>query len=359
MAGTDPAAAGAAPLPDLPEATPAPVVAPSPRSPVATAVIGFLRVMRANPLTLAGFVLVVFICVSALVVALVPPLTHVLLGHAVMVTPYDPNAPTSALHQGPSSAHWFGTDPVGRDMFSLVLAALPLDLAIGLTVTGFALIVGSALGLVAGFWDKPRTLGGAVSVVIMRVTDVFLAFPSLVLALAVAATLGRTITTTVFAVMITWWPYYVRLTRGEVLAVKNLPYVTAARASGVSEVRILFRHVFRNILEPLTIYYTLDVGTVLVTFSTLSFVGLTGSITTPEWGSQVEFFQPYLPFYPWTVLAPGLAIFVTCLAFSLLGDGLRDILDPRSRRALTQAAQPSSIPAPSAVAAGAGPGGGA
>jgi peptide/nickel transport system permease protein len=314
--------------------------------------------MRANPLTLAGFVLVVLICVTALVVAVVPAVTQLLLGHAVMVTPYNPNTPTSALHQGPSWSHWFGTDPVGRDMFSLVLAALPLDLAIGLTVTGFALVLGGALGLVAGFWDKPRTLGGAISVVIMRVTDVFLAFPSLVLALAVAATLGRSIETTVFAVMITWWPYYVRLTRGEVLAVKNLPYVTAARASGVSEVKILFRHVLRNILEPLTIYYTLDVGTVLVTFSTLSFVGVAGSITTAEWGTQVEFFQPYLPFYPWTVLAPGLAIFVTCLAFSLLGDGLRDILDPRSRRALTQAAQPSSIPAP-AAATGGGPGVGA
>ncbi|MCI4319653.1 MAG: ABC transporter permease [Thermoplasmata archaeon] len=358
MPSADPSAAAVTPLPDLPPPVPAPAVVRRPRSPLLSAVVGFLRVMRANPLTLAGFVLVVLICVTAFVVAVVPPVTHVLLGHAVMVTPYDPNTPTPAVHQGPSSAHWFGTDPVGRDMFSLVLAALPLDLAIGLSVTGFALVVGSSLGLVAGFWDKPRTLGGVVSVVIMRVTDVFLAFPSLVLALAVAATLGRSIVTTVFAVMITWWPYYVRLTRGEVLAVKNLPYVTAARASGVSEVKILFRHVLRNILEPLTIYYTLDVGTVLVTFSTLSFVGVTGSITTAEWGTQVEFFQPYLPFYPWTVLAPGLAIFVTCLAFSLLGDGLRDILDPRSRRALTQAAQPSTIPA-SAPTAGVGPGAGA
>ncbi|MCI4349966.1 MAG: ABC transporter permease [Thermoplasmata archaeon] len=350
----------ASPLPDLPPPTPAPVVVRSPRAPWSSAVIGFLRVMRANPLTLAGFVLVVIICVSAIVVAAVPPLTQLLLGHALAATPYDPNMPTAALHQGPSFAHWFGTDELGRDMFSLVLAALPLDLAIGLSVTGFALIVGSGLGLVAGFWDKPRTLGGAVSTVIMRVTDVFLAFPSLVLALAVAATLGRSIFTTVLAVMVTWWPYYVRLTRGEVLAVKNLPYVTAARASGVSEVRILFRHVLRNILEPLTIYYTLDVGTVLVTFSTLSFVGVTGSITTPEWGQQVEFYQGLLPFYPWTVLAPGLAIFVTCLAFSLLGDGLRDILDPRSRRALIQAAQPSTLPAEvPAVAARGGGGAGA
>jgi peptide/nickel transport system permease protein len=346
------------PLPDLPQAVPAPAIPRTTRAPLTHAVIGFLRVMKANPLTLAGFVLVVLLCGSAIVVAAVPPITHLLLGHSLMATPYDPNTPTSALHQAPSFAHWFGTDELGRDMFSLVLSALPLDLAIGLSVTGFALIFGSALGLVAGFWDRPRTLGGVVSTVIMRVTDVFLAFPSLVLALAVAATLGRSIFTTVLAVMVTWWPYYVRLTRGEVLAVKNLPYVTAARASGVSDVKILFRHVLRNILEPLTIYYTLDVGTVLVTFSTLSFVGVTGSITTPEWGSQVEFYQGLLPFYPWTVLAPGLAIFVTCLAFSLLGDGLRDILDPRSRRALIQAAQPSALPAatPAAMTRGGGVG---
>ncbi len=317
---------------------------------------GFLRVMRANPLTLVGFILVVIIAVLALLVLVLPPIGMALVGHPVSILPYDPNyypspcpttiinnAPTCALP--PSSQHLLGTDNVGRDMLSRILAALPLDLAIGFSVTGFALLVGGALGLVAGYWDKPRTAGGIVSIIILRTTDVFLAFPSLVLALAIAATLGRTVTAAVIAILLTWWPYYVRLVRGEVLVVKNLPYVVAARASGTSEIRILLRHVVRNILEPVTVYYTLDVGTVLVTFSTISFVGVGGSVDTLEWGTMIENYQSYLPYYPWTVLSVGAAIFITVLAFSLLGDGLRDVLDPRSRRALAQTAVPTKIAA--------------
>jgi peptide/nickel transport system permease protein len=235
-------------------------------------------------------------------------------------------------------------------MLSRVLAALPLDLAIGLSVAGFALLVGTGLGLVAGFWDRPRTFGGAVSLFIMRVTDMFLAFPSLVLALAIAASLGRGTGSAILAIMITWWPFYVRLVRGEVLAVKHLPYVTAARAAGVSGVQILFRHVFRNILEPLIVYYTMDVGTVIVTFSTISFIGIGVPPTVAEWGGMVETYQKLLLSAPWTVLAPGLAIFVTVLAFSLLGDGLRDILDPRSRRALVQPATAPGLPAAGSTA---------
>lgn len=312
---------------------------------------GFWKVMRANPLTLVGFVLVVFISVLALLVVAVPAVTG-LVGHPVQVTPYGPNAllPCPVVGnktycaQPPSAQHWFGTDRAGRDVFSRVLAALPLDLAIGFLIAGFSLLVGGGLGLVAGFWDRPGTIGAVVSLVIMRVTDVFLAFPSLVLALAIAATLGRGTVPCILAILLTWWPYYIRLTRGEVLAVKHQPYVVAARAAGVSEPRIMFRHVFRNILEPLVIYFTMDVGTVLVVFSTISYIGIGVPPDVPEWGNMISAYGDYLLLYPWMVVFPGLAVFVTVLAFSLLGDGLRDILDPRSRRALTQTA-------PSAVAA--------
>lgn len=299
---------------------------------------GFYRVLRANPLTFVGFVLVVVITITAIVVALVPFLTELLLGHTVFATPYDPNQLTTDYGLPPSWPHILGTDHLGRDMFSLILTALPLDLAIGFGVTGFSLLIGGGLGLVAGFWDKPRTVGGALSVIILRVTDIFLAFPPLVLALAIAASLGRGTGPSVLAVLLTWWPYYVRLARGEVLAVKHQPYVTAARAAGVSEPRILFRHVLRNLVEPLVVYYTLDIGTVLVTFSTISFVGIGVPLNVPEWGNLIEFYESKLLTLPWTVLTPGLAIFVTVLAFSLLGDGLRDILDPRTRRALAQGA---------------------
>ncbi len=304
---------------------------------------GLLRVLRANPLTLLGFVLVVAIVVTAVLQVTLPLISGAVLGRPILLTPYDPNDLTTDYHQPPSSAHWFGTDNLGRDMFSRVLAALPIDLAIGFTITGFALLAGGCLGLVAGYWDKPGTIGGVVSAVILRITDVFLAFPSLVLALAIAASLGRGTVPAVLAILFTWWPYYVRLTRGEVLAVKHQPYVTAARAAGVSERRILVRHVVRNIIEPLVVYFTLDVGTVIVVFSTISFVGIGVPLGVPEWGNMVEAYERYLLAYPWTVLSAGLAIFVTVLAFSLLGDGLRDILDPRSRRALVQAAIPTTI----------------
>src|SRR2546426_859060 len=275
----------------------------------------------------------------------------IVLGHPVLFTPYDPNGLSTAYGQAPSGSHWLGTDNLGRDMFSRILAALPLDLAIGFGIAGFALLVGSGLGLVAGYWDNPRTFGGVVSVIIMRVTDIFLAFPSLVLALAIAASLGRGTVPSMLAVLLTWWPYYVRLTRGEVLAIKHQPYVVAARAAGTSETRILFRHVLRNLIEPLLVYYTLDIGTVIVTFSTISFVGIGVPLDVPEWGTMVESYERFLLTLPWTVLSAGAAIFVTVLAFSLFGDGLRDILDPRSRRALVQAAIPSTLPAKAFVAA--------
>lgn len=305
---------------------------------VRSALRGLYRVLRANPLTFIGFILVILITITAALVVLVPLLSSALLGHRVLLTPYDPTDFTSDVGLAPSWSHLMGTDHLGRDMFSLILTALPLDLAIGFGITGISLLLGGGLGLVAGFWDKPRTVGGIVSAIILRVTDIFLAFPPLVLALAIAASLGRGTGPSILAVLVTWWPYYVRLARGEVLTVKHQPYVIAARAAGVSEPRILLRHVLRNLIEPLVVYFTLDIGTVIVTFSTISFVGIGVPIDQPEWGSMIEFYRSKLLTLPWTVLGPGIAIFITVLAFSLLGDGLRDILDPRTRRALAQSA---------------------
>lgn len=303
-----------------------------------------LRVMRANPLTLVGFVLVVIMVATAILVGLLPPLGQLVVGHPVSILPYDPNAlDLGNRWAGPSLSHLLGTDNLGRDMFSRILASLPLDLAIGTGVAGVALLVGGGLGLIAGFWDRPRTVGGIASIIILRITDIFLAFPSLVLALALAATLGRGTLPSVLAITATWWPYYVRLVRGEVLAIKHQPYVMAARAAGVSEGRILFRHVVRNLLEPLIVYYTLDIGTVIIVFSTISFIGVGVPPEIPEWGNMTEYYQQFLGAHPLPVLASGMAIFIAALAFSLLGDGLRDLLDPRSRRALSQAAAPSSL----------------
>jgi peptide/nickel transport system permease protein len=290
-------------------------------------------VLRANPLTLIGFILVTIICFTGLIVYLVPLITG-LFGHSVGVLPYSIIIPSGAKYLAPSPTHWFGTDGAGRDVFSRVLAAVPVDLSIGLSITLFALAVGGVLGLIAGFWDTPGTLGGIVSTVILRITDIFLAFPSLVLALAIAEVLGRGFTVALFAIAATWWPFYVRLVRGEVLAVKAAPYIVAARAAGLSERKILSRHIIRNIAEPLVVYYTLDVGSVLITFSTITFLGIGLPPGTAEWGSMISAYQSDLAFDAWPTLFTGLAVFITVLAFSLLGDGLRDILDPRSRRAL-------------------------
>ncbi len=287
----------------------------------------FLRVLRANPLTLVGFILVVLIALGAVIVLVAPHL----------LTPYGNNDPTTDYAAPPSWQHPFGTDSGGLDIWAEVLYALPVDLGIAFAIAGVALFAGGGLGLVAGFWDRPGSAGGATSIVILRITDIFLSFPSLILALAIAVSLGRGIWQLIVAILLTWWPYYVRLVRGETLAVKHLPYVTAARAAGVTDGRIVLRHVVRNVLEPVIVYFTLDIGTVLVTLSTIGFVGLGLNYPyTPEWGSMISTYQNagLITAYPWTVLGPGLAIFVTVLAFSLLGDGLRDILDPRSRRVL-------------------------
>jgi peptide/nickel transport system permease protein len=324
----------------------------------------FWRILRANPLSLFGFLLVALICILALVVVVAP---HLLV-------PFGPQSEPGPINEGPTWAHWpptwrdfygpharlLGTDAIGIDIYSNVMLALPLDLGIGVVIAGTALLIGGGLGLVAGFYDRPGSVMGGVSVVIMRLTDIFLSFPSLLLALALTRVLGLGVVPTAIAITITWWPFYVRLVRGEVLAVKHLPYVIAARASGVKEGRILFRHVVRNILEPIVVYFTLDIGTVLVVYSTIGFIGVASKYPgpSPEWGAMLAYYQQTgsANVYPWLVLAPGAAIFITVLAFSLLGDGLRDVLDPRTRRAFVRStstheppAEKSPEPEPAAV----------
>jgi peptide/nickel transport system permease protein len=309
----------------------------------------FWRVLRANPLSFIGFLMVMIIGITALVVVVAPGL----------IIPFGPLQETAARNAAPSWQHPFGTDNLGRDIYSNVMLALPLDLGIGFAIAGSALLIGGGLGLIAGFYNAPGTAAGWLSVSIMRVTDIFLSFPSLILALALTRVLGLGVGPTVLAITITWWPYYVRLVRGEVLAVKHLPYVNAARAAGVTENRILLRHVVRNVLEPTIVYFTLDIGTVLVTYSTIGFIGVASKYPgpQPEWGAMLAFYQQTgsANIYPWLVLAPGAAIFVTVLAFSLLGDGLRDILDPRTRRAFVRSTTshdpPAETPAPLPVAA--------
>jgi peptide/nickel transport system permease protein len=309
------------------------------RSAVLRSLRVFFAILRTNPLTFLGFVLVVLVMGTAGAIAFVPWITQLLLRHAISLLPYNPNPivlPT-IYNTPPSWSHWMGTDEVGRDVFSRVLAALPLDLGIGAFVATVSLVGGGALGLVSGFWDEPGTWGAWLSGVILRVTDVFLAFPTLVLAIALAEAIGHGEATALIAVTATWWPYYVRLSRGEVLVIKNQPYVLAAQASGMRNRRILISHVLPNLIDPMVVYYTMDIGSVIVTYSTISYLSIGVPLNVPEWGEMIEEYQPYLTSSPWMVVGVSVAILVTVLAFALLGDGLREVLDPRSRRATVTA----------------------
>lgn len=281
------------------------------------------RVVRSSPLSTFGFSLILLYAGVALSVAI--------FGNLVL--PYNP----LALHVGPdfsppSLAHPFGTDNLGRDIFSRVLAGTPIDLGIGLGISLLAMAIGGTVGLVSGFH------GGVTDAVLMRITDIFLSIPSLVLALAISVALGGlghpSILNSVEALSFVWWAAYARVARGQTLSVKNQLYVVAARANGTKEYVILGRHVFRNIFDALFIYMSMDIGTVILMFSTLSFLGVGVQPPTPEWGSMVINSQPYLQTQPWIPLMPGFAIFFAVFAFALIGDVLRDLLDPKIRRSM-------------------------
>jgi peptide/nickel transport system permease protein len=223
----------------------------------------------------------------------------------------------------PSAHHLFGTDPVGRDMLSRVLYGARISLAIAAVVIGVSILVGLPLGVVAG------TIGGVADTVLMRITDIFLAFPALLLALALASVLTPSVTNATIAIAITWWPWYARLARGQAVSVAGRPFVSACRALGLSPFRTIVRHVLPNSLTPVIVQASADVGAVILTAAALSFLGLGAQDPTPEWGLMVNQGQAYFTTQWWLVTFPGAAILLTALAFNLLGDGLRDVLDPR------------------------------
>jgi peptide/nickel transport system permease protein len=223
----------------------------------------------------------------------------------------------------PSAQHWFGTDNVGRDVLSRVLYGARISPLIALIVLLIAGAIGIPLGLAAGYF------GGWLDEVIMRVTDIFLAFPPLLLALAFAAVLPATLTTVIIAIAISWWPWYVRLIRGQAASVTGRPYIEACRALGIPRRRIILRHILPNSVTPLIVQMSLDVGGVILTASALSFLGLGPQDPIPDWGLMVSEGQAYFPTAWWVVTFPGIAILLTAFAFNLLGDGLRDLLDPK------------------------------
>ena len=228
--------------------------------------------------------------------------------------------------QPPSLQHPFGTDDYGRDIFSMVVYGSQTSLRICILVIGVSTLAGIILGGLAGYF------GGVLDEILMRITDVFLAIPYLILALAVAAALGRSIDHIMEAMIITWWPSYARLFRGQVLAIKEQQFVEAARSVGANNSRILFRHILPNSIAPLLVEITLDLGAVLLVAAGLSFIGLGASPGTAEWGLMISMGRTHMFHAWWYVTFPGLAILFVVLGFNLLGDGLRDVTDPKLRR---------------------------
>ena len=219
-----------------------------------------------------------------------------------------------------------GTDAYGRDLLQMIILALPLDMEISLTIVISAALIGIGLGSLAAY------CGGKIDEAILRVTDVFFALPGLVLAIVLMTVLGRTLQNLTIAVLVTWWPIYVRLIRSQVLSEKERPYVEALRSTGASPFRILFLHILPNTVYPVVVQMTLDIGNVILTFSGLMFLGFSPNPLLPELGNLVTDGINYVFTAPWLIVFPGLTIVIVVLGFNLLGDGVRDVLDPRLRR---------------------------
>ncbi len=271
-----------------------------------------LRVLLRNPMVLVGLVILavwVFVALFASVIAPTSPIQQDVMQRL----------------RAPDRDHWFGTDELGRDIFTRVLYGGRITMPAGILVIVIGCSLGMAVGAVAGY------VGGAWDELIMRVSELFMAFPTIILALAITAALGPDLRNAVIALVIVWWPGYARLIRGLVMEVKTREFVEGARSIGASSPYILFRTVLPNCISPALVLATLDIGNAILSFAGLSFLGLGPDPTSPEWGRMVSTGIDYFDQW-WMWLYPGLAIATLVLAFNFIGDGLRDILDPRMRR---------------------------
>lgn len=244
------------------------------------------------------------------------------------LVPYDPYAQDlSQSRLPPSAAHWMGTDQYGRDMFSRVVVGAQTSIFSTLALVAVISVFGTIVGTLCGYY------GGALDSVVMRISDVCLAFPGLVFALAIAALLGGGVSNAVIALAVISWPKYARVARSQTLALKSSSFVSAARLSGCSSTQMILRHILPNILGPILVTAMLDIGTMMMELAGLSFLGLGAQPPMAEWGNMMSGGRSMLQTYPWLVLSPGFAIFLTVVIFNLLGDTVRDYMDPKNSRA--------------------------
>ncbi len=296
-----------------------------------------LFLLRRNPLVMLGAI----ISISFIVLALTS--NYVVNPNLALPRGYPNNAypferryawnsnslinwgPGIHLYDGPEF-FLLGTDGWGRDLLKMIILALPVDIENAVIIVVGAAAFGTLLGALAGY------IGGAIDEAVLRITDIFLAFPGLVLALVFAAMFGRSIPTLRLAILLVWWPPYVRLMRGQILGEKEKTYVEALRALGAGHLRILFRHIIPNSIYPILVQATLDFGGVILTFSALMFLGFSPTPSLPELGNLAADGYQHMFDAPWLIIFPGLTMLLIALAFNLVGDGLRDVLDPRLRR---------------------------
>jgi len=238
---------------------------------------------------------------------------------------YADTNPAIAL-QGISSEHLLGTDELGRDLFSRIVYGTRISMTTAVITVLIAVLIGCVLGAIAG------TKGGWIDELIMRITDTFLSFPPLLLAISIAALLGPSLQNAQIAIIVSWWPWYTRLLRGQAISVKEKQFVKAAEAIGTKQRIIIFKHIVPNCISPIIIQASMDMGAVILTVASLSFLGLGAQAPTPEWGLMVSTSKNYFMNAWWYSVFPGVAIFITVLAFNLLGDGLREILSPKTRK---------------------------
>ena len=271
---------------------------------------------RSNYLSMVGLTMLIFIFLVAVFAPVIAPFPEDATGKTRVAARLMP----------PSAEFAFGTDKIGRDIFSRVVMGTPLAFQVGIVIILLATSIGVTIGAVAGY------AGGWVDDILMRVTDIFLTVPPLVLAIAVSAALGKGIVNAMIGISLVWWPGFARLTRSLVLSLREEPFVEAAYGIGAGHARIIFRHILPNAVSPIIIKMTTDFGFAVLTAAALGFIGLGAQPPTPEWGAMINDGRRFFPDEWWIATFPGMAIWLMVFSWNLLGDGLRDVLDPRARR---------------------------
>lgn len=274
------------------------------------------RAFRRDPLAIASLIVVTVFILGAILAPWLTPYPRQGMGDPNILEKFRP----------PSLEHPLGTDNLGRDVLARILYGGRASLSTGFLVVAIAVLIGAPLGAIAGYY------GGWIDDLIMRITDVFLAFPSLLLAMAIAGALGASFTHAMIALSLTWWPWYTRLVRAQTVSLRERYFIEAARSIGVRSPVIILRHVLPNVFTPVLVQGTMDLGSAILTGASISFVGLGIQPPTAEWGSMISIGRIYFMERPWLAGSAGAAIFLVTLAFNLMGDALRDASDPRTRR---------------------------